>query len=468
MALQSSLVFSVRRCKPELIPPAKPTPREFKSLSEIDDQDGYWFQFPVIQFYKNDPTMRGIDPLKVIREALAKALVFYYPFAGRLREGPDRKLIVDCNAEGVLFIEADADVSLEQFGDTFFPPFPCIDELLYDVPGSQGIVNCPLLLIQVTRLICGGFIVAVRLNHTMSDALGLAQFLTALGEIARGKLTPSVQPVWQRELLHARNPPRVTCVHHEFDDVAKVETNGKPSPPDQQQLVHRNFFFGTTEITALRKHVPSHLHKCSRFDLVTACLWRCRTVALQLDPDDEVRILFPVNVNIRSKEHPPLPVGFYGNAFVLPAGLSTAGELCRNPLGYALELVMKVKTNATDEYMRSLADLMVIKRRPHYTVIGSLVVSDLTRAGLSKVDFGWGKAVYGGPAKGDVGTIPGIISMHIPFKKSNVGEEAIVVPIYLPEPAMERFVEELGSMIGVSLVDPYAKTTKSGFIRSLL
>jgi hypothetical protein len=48
-----------------------------------------------------------------------------------------------------LFIEADADVTLEQFGDALQPPFPCLEELIFDVPGSSGVLNCPLLLIQV-------------------------------------------------------------------------------------------------------------------------------------------------------------------------------------------------------------------------------------------------------------------------------------------------------------------------------
>lgn len=93
--------------------------------------------------------MTGKDPVQVIRKALAKTLVFYYRFAGRLREGPNGKLTVDCDEEGVLFIEADADVAIEQFGDNFMPPFPFFDELLYNVPGSDGIIECPLVLIQV-------------------------------------------------------------------------------------------------------------------------------------------------------------------------------------------------------------------------------------------------------------------------------------------------------------------------------
>jgi hypothetical protein len=93
--------------------------------------------------------MQGKDPVKVIKEAIAQALVYYYPFAGRIRQGPDNKLIVDCTGEGVLFIEADADATVEQFGDPIPSPFPCFQELLYNVPGSEEILNTPLLLFQV-------------------------------------------------------------------------------------------------------------------------------------------------------------------------------------------------------------------------------------------------------------------------------------------------------------------------------
>lgn len=148
------LAFHVKRCEPELIVPEKPTPHELKSLSDIDDQEGLRFQVPFIWSYKNNsiisPSMKGKDPVKVIREALGKALVYYYPLAGRLVEGYNRMLFVDCNGEGVLFIEADADISLEKLGNSIQPPCPFLHEVLFDVPGSDGILGGPLLLIQVS------------------------------------------------------------------------------------------------------------------------------------------------------------------------------------------------------------------------------------------------------------------------------------------------------------------------------
>ncbi|MBA0752319.1 hypothetical protein Gogos_001162, partial [Gossypium gossypioides] len=150
MATRSNipLEFTVRRCELELVTPAKPTPYEQKLVSDIDDQKALRFHVPLINFYQYEPSMEGKDPAEIIREALAQTLVCYYPFAGRLREGANGKLIVDCTGEGVVFIKADADVTLEQFGEPLLPPFPYLDQLLYDVPGSEGILNCPLLLVQ--------------------------------------------------------------------------------------------------------------------------------------------------------------------------------------------------------------------------------------------------------------------------------------------------------------------------------
>ncbi|KAK6232636.1 hypothetical protein SCA6_002709 [Theobroma cacao] len=452
----TSLVFTVRRCEPELVGPAKPTPNECKRLSDIDDQESFRFQVPVIQFYRYNPCMQGKDPAMIVREALAQALVFYYPLAGRLREGPNRKLMVDCNGEGALFVEADADVTLEQFGDALQPPFPCLHELLYDTPSSEGMLNSPLLFIQVTRLRCGGFIFAISLNHVMSDASGMIQFMFAMAEIAHGA-APLIPPVWERHLLDARDPPRAAFTHHEYDQVEAASIT--PS----ENTVHRSFFFGPNEVSTLRRLLPEHLCKCSRFELLAACLWRCRTIAIKPDPEEEVRMLSMVNV--RRKFNPPLPSGYYGNAVAFPAAITTARKLCQNPLGYAVKLVKQAKESVTEEYVKSVAALMVIKGRPHYPTVRSCLISDLTRAGFGEVDFGWGKAVYGGLPKAGLGATLHAPSSFLIAVKNKKGEAGIAMPICLPAPAMERFAKELDSLLEEQLVEV---ESKSVFISSAL
>ncbi|KAK9667235.1 hypothetical protein RND81_14G241900 [Saponaria officinalis] len=460
-----ALTFEVRRQAPELVPPAGPTPHEFKELSDIDDQEGLRFQIPVIQFYPGSPaTARLQDPARVIKEAVGKALVWYYPLAGRLREKEGRKLVVECTGDGIMFIEADADVSLDHFGEAPHPPFPLLDELLFDVPGSSSVLDSPLILIQVTRLKCGGFILALRLNHTIADAQGLVQFMNAVAELARGADVPSVLPVWERHRFAARDPPRVTCEHREYEEIDDLK--GTIIPLDD--MVHKSFFFGPTEIAALRRLIPPHMKRSSTFEVLTACLWRCRTIALQPDPEEMVRIICIVNSRSLFK-NPPLPAGFYGNAFAFPVAVSTAGQVSDNPLGYALELVKKAKGAVTQEYMHSLADLMVLKGRPHFTVVRSFLVSDVTRAGFMDLDYGWGPPVYGGPAKGGVGAIPGVASFYIPFENGK-GEKGIVVPLCLPGFAMERFVKELDGLLGQAIEDSFggSGSGSSIFISSAL
>ena len=105
----TSLVFNVQRCEPEVVVPAKFTPHEFKQLSDVDDRERH--HVPVIMFYRYDQSLEGKDPVKVIREALAQTLAFYYPYAGRLREVPEAKFMVECTGEGATFTEADANVT---------------------------------------------------------------------------------------------------------------------------------------------------------------------------------------------------------------------------------------------------------------------------------------------------------------------------------------------------------------------
>ena len=149
-------MFTVRRGAPSLVTPARPTPRELKPLSDLDSQDSMRIYNAWVYLFRGDPGRSELDPAAVLRSALAEVLVHYYPLAGRLREEAGRKLLVDCTGEGVVFVEADADVTVEELGDVSCPPFPRSEEFIYNdhvyraaqFPGLPKIVDQPLLYVQ--------------------------------------------------------------------------------------------------------------------------------------------------------------------------------------------------------------------------------------------------------------------------------------------------------------------------------
>ncbi|XP_076940588.1 benzyl alcohol O-benzoyltransferase-like [Bidens hawaiensis] len=435
----NSLTFAVRRHAPELIAPATPVPRELKLLSDIDDQEGLRYLFPLLFMYPSNPKMGDTNPASLIRDALPKLLVFYYPLAGRMVEGSGKKLMLDCTGEGVLFIEAEADVTLEQFGKTPCPPFPCIEKLMCVDPGSDDLVGSPLIQIQVTRLLCGAFIFTARICHALCDGTGATQFLTALGEMARGADVPSILPVWQRELLCARDPPSVTCTHPEYDDVAETEVHHKIATDEMSTLT---YFFGPSEMSSLRRFVPENL-ACTNFEVLATCLWRCRTIAQQLDPEQDVHLMF--FVNSRGKFNPPIPIGYYGNCIVLPCVTSRVGDLCNKPLGYALELVMTGKSRISEEYVRSTMDLMVVKGRPCFKTRSTYIVTNVSRIGFNKINFGWSEPLFAGFPYDDE-EFPGVYCSFL-HSTNDIGESGVLVVLGLPTSTMERFVKELDIML---------------------
>ncbi|CAI8583243.1 unnamed protein product [Vicia faba] len=327
----SPLLFTVRRFQPEMVLSAASTPREVKLLSDIDDQ------------------------------------------------------------QGVMFVEAEADVTLDQFGDSLHPPFLCLQELLYDVSGSELIIDRPIRLIQVTRLKCGGFIIAINWNHIMGDAAGLIQFMNAWAEMARGEHQPSIQPVWYREILMARDPPRITCNHLEYEQILPSNTIKEEDTSTSTTIVHQSFCFRPSDIAAIRLLVP---FQCTTFDLIAACFWYCRTKALQLEPEKDVRIMCLVNA--RSRE-----------------ALRELTRLC------------------------SRIDKKV--ERTSYRRIHAI-------SGRSYVNFGWGEGVYGGIARGGAGSFHG--ASFIVSHKNAKGEECLTLPICLPLEEMGRFKKELDEMLG--------------------
>nr|GMC69849.1 methanol O-anthraniloyltransferase-like [Ipomoea batatas] len=211
---------------------------------------------------------------------------------------------------------------------------------------------------------------------------------------------------------------------------------------DHQNLVSGSFFFGPKEIIALRQKLPpSQTQPTSKFDLITACIWICRTRALEFAGDETVAVI--CTMNARDKGPLELRHGYYGNAVVFPKAAAKAGRLlCDNKLSleYAVRLIEKAKSRVSEDYVRWEVEFMGSNGRPAFLRSRScFVATDLSRLGFDEMDFGWGKPVYGGTMDGGASATA---ITHARYRNSD-GEDGVVVPVFLPAAAMKRFEAEM-------------------------
>lgn len=102
---------------------------------------------PTHYIYRSTVAADFFDPT-VLKAALSRALDEFYPVAGRLKKDDKNRIEINCNGEGVLFVEAESDGTVDDLGD--FGPRPEIS-LIPKVDYSQGISTFPLLLLQVCK-----------------------------------------------------------------------------------------------------------------------------------------------------------------------------------------------------------------------------------------------------------------------------------------------------------------------------
>lgn len=135
----SVMSFSVVKHPSTLVRPADPTPTGTLPLSSID-------RVPFMRFSVIDAILvfrPGPDePGKAIKEALSKALVPYYPVAGRIVDNSGTgQAEISCSGEGVWFVEASAACSLEDVKYFEGSPLPGREEQLLPCPPPDVAVS---------------------------------------------------------------------------------------------------------------------------------------------------------------------------------------------------------------------------------------------------------------------------------------------------------------------------------------
>ncbi|RZR91772.1 hypothetical protein BHM03_00019957 [Ensete ventricosum] len=447
-AAAATMSFCVSKQAPELVAPRVPTPSGRLPLSSMDRTAVVRILVDLVLVFKH-----GLEPAKTIKEALSRALVPYYPVAGRIVEASPGEPEVSCTGDGVWFVEASADCSLEGVNNLerplelrkeellpFAPLQVNVEDLIFMMQVREGegarYVRTPVVIaicfsdsMQVTTFSCGGFAVGIRFSHTVFDGLGAAQFLKAVAEIARGHARLVVEPVWCREVIPS--PPTVSRGH----------------PPSLAAFRFETAVFDVSldHINAVKNQFSRERgHKCSTFDVVTAMVWQCRTRGIGLEPHVEVHLGFAANTRHLLRQLLPQE-GFYGNC-VYPMGVKArSGTVARASLVEVMQLIREAKERMSAKF---LAWMMGESGEDPYKVpleYGTVVVSDWSRVGFAEVDYGWGEPIHVAPLNDDTNFIASCIYLQPSKPKQGLRlMTRCVQPAHLPafRQEMIKFVQK--------------------------
>ncbi|XP_004494470.1 acyl transferase 4 isoform X2 [Cicer arietinum] len=403
------MAMFVIRTKRGLVKPAKDTLFTTLDLSIIDKLPVLRCNFRTLHVFRHGP-----EAARVIREALSLALVPYYPLAGRLKEFKPRCLQIECSGDGVWYVEASTDCTLDSVN--FFDDMQSIsyDNLLPDdIPEIEHID--PLVQMQVTQFSCGGFVIGLVFSHSICDGLGAAQFLNAVGELARGLDKPTIEPVWHRNFSLAPQPPALP----------KRPPADSPQMP-HYKLEHANIDIPMDQINRLKKEFQQVTERsCSTFDIVASLFWSSRTKAINFDPNTQVKLVF--FANCRHLMEPPLPNGFYGNCF-FPVTTTASCESLRKAhnIVEVVKLIQVAKAKLHSEFGKYLKGehLKVdneVKEDPFAPTpnYATLFMSEWGRLGFDHVDYKWGPPVHVVPIQGS-SIVPAGIMRSLPLPNRGI------------------------------------------------
>ncbi|CAD6334424.1 unnamed protein product [Miscanthus lutarioriparius] len=315
---------------PSTAPAAAETTAHIINLSSFDKALAF---FPVTSFHIFDHAIHR--PAETVRSALSRALVHYYPVAGRAVIDDDcgAELRIACTGEGVGFVAASANCSLADV-KLFDPPFGALLKELAVGLGAEGFrPSDPLLLVQVTEFSCGGFVLGVTRNHVVADGTGFAQFLQAVGELARGLARPSVFPVSCGDDSLPELPPFV-------DAMEKAQVTLEP-----RDFAYLDITVPSRCINRIKAGFARHAAAadgggpCTVFEAVMAVLWQCRTRAVMSDPETPAPLIFAVNV----RKHAGAKRGYYGNCITSAVVVPTSGEVANGDINDVLRLIKRAK-----------------------------------------------------------------------------------------------------------------------------
>ncbi|EFJ07456.1 probable hydroxycinnamoyl transferase [Selaginella moellendorffii] len=411
-----------------------------------------------VYFYRPDPSGgEGYFEGGVLREALAKALVPFYPMAGRLKKDENGRFEINCNGEGVLLVEAAAaNASVDEYARDFAPDVS-FQRLIPSVDYTQDIGSFPLLVLQITRFKCGGASLGVGMEHHVADGMSGITFINTWAAMARGE-DPKIVPYIDRTLLRANKPPIPKFPHVEYHPPPLLKhaaatnghSNGKAKPQAGDDAPPRIavglFKFTKEQLQALKSQATDEETNTtySSYEMLSGHIWRSMCLARGLDDDQETKLY--IATDGRARVVPPLPKHYFGNVIFTCTPMALAGDLVSRPLYYAASVIHDAVSRMNDEYLRSALDYLELQPDLYKLVRGAhtfrspnLGITSWSRLPVYDADFGWGRPVFMGPA---VIAFEGLVYV-LP---SGTGDGSLSISLGLQPEHMPRFEQLIGQI----------------------
>ncbi|KAK7400527.1 hypothetical protein VNO78_11736 [Psophocarpus tetragonolobus] len=430
------------------IKPSKATPTTILSPSTIDNDPENDFFTQSLHVYRSpnhisqNTITPKLEPAKVMKEALSKALFYYYPLAGKLVRHADGKLRMKCTSEGVPFLEATCNRSLSSLDYLDANDIEIAKHFGINLPLQDESGNRYPLVFKVTKFICGGFILAVGVYHCVCDGTGVSQFLRAVAELASGKTEPSVKPVWERERLMGTitTNPLHNPIHSAYAAVSPflpaTDFSHECSKVHSESIARAKM--------SLMKQSGNN-KGFTTFEILSAYIWRARARALKLSYDGKTVLNTIVGVGPQLLD--PLPNGYYGNTIVDAYVMITVRELIEGPFLEVVKLVREsIKAALNNDYIRHSIDSIETPKAVKYSCESGAItmVTDWRHLGLlEKVNFGWKEPVNTMPVPCDMSASIGLCSILAPSNLDPSMKGGVRVYVPLPSAAMPTFKEEI-------------------------
>ncbi|KAI3510408.1 hypothetical protein L1887_17378 [Cichorium endivia] len=371
----------------ETIKPSFATPSHLRTynLSSIDKLARHTYM-PVIIFYPNNgnSSLSAHDKVQEMKKSLSQSLTRYYPFAGRLHTPTTP--YVDCNDEGVVFVETKNQSQLETFQLYISEQDESVEQLFADdlcwdnSPRSTSLVG-----VQVNHFACGGIVMGLSMSHIIGDICTLTSFLSHWASVARYGSTD------HKEVLplnpHLINSPSTNSVLPEAQVINQGYIN----------RVMKKFLFTNSKLSDLKNKVNGLAPAAStRVEALTSLLYKTAVAAATIKSGCFKPSYLFMPVDIRSKFVKKLPQCTLGNFVGIM--MVTTRQITETSLSVMVAEIKKEKLQLEGipsvehaaENFKTLQlklgneDIEDVAQRSYWC-------SSLCGFPFNKADFGWGK-----------------------------------------------------------------------------